>query len=611
MNMNLGTTNLNDIFELPKEEALKAFYDRMVTIPSTAISALKRELVVAMGEDRSKGIFIRYGWHSGVSDGKKALTFQWEDELDLIRSGPKLHMAHGYLGDVVINDIKYDKEGDLEFIDVSWLHSFEVDEYLKDGTYSKQAVCHILCGYASGYLSTVLKRPILVKETKCGAMGYDNCEVICKPIEKWGGEQECEYSYYQSTSMIQELDEVTEKLKMERDNLTTAYNVHRKLIEGLLSKKGLQRIVNLLYKTTGLPTFIEDEYNQIMVKSDDVTIDFDLNKLSEDKVHFIQVSPEIGILRTPIFFEQQVKGYCSFLYTKDEKPSDLEHMILEQASLTASIILLNENIKINTEQNIRRGFLSDVLENRIEKEELYKIAYYLHFNPEDSYWMLTMERNINHSDMKNEIEVNEGLVRHINSFFRERNINTIVSQKSSEIIMLVEYSSFQELYMKQSKFIQQLLKHCSRRFPGYTFHVGVSSVVENIDQISTLYEETLAALKAKNPKKRVQYYEDLGIESVLFQIPDETLIHRFVHKQVGELLEVDKNLDLIQTLYAYIENGMNINGTAKAISMSISGLRYRLEKISDILGIDLDDTKSVFSVYMALNILKAKGEIAI
>ena len=82
-------------------------------------------------------------------------------------------------------------------------------------------------------------------------------------------------------------------------------------------------------------------------------------------------------------------------------------------------------------------------------------------------------------------------------------------------------------------------------------------------------------------------------------------------KQVGELLEADKNFDLIKTLYAYIENGININNTAKAISMSISGLRYRLEKISDILNIDLNDTKSVFSVYMALNILKAKGKITI
>src|SRR5699024_12098452 len=111
--------------------------------------------------------------------------------------------------------------------------------------------------------------------------------------------------------------------------------------------------------------------------------------------------------------------------------------------------------------------------------------------------------------------------------------------------------------------------------------------------------------------EKVQYFEDLGIENVLFQIPDEGLIDRFVDKQVGDLLAMDEDLELVKTLYAYIENGININNTSKAIAMSLSGLRYRLSKISDILNIDFNDTKDVFSVYMALNVLKTKGKIDI
>ena len=611
VNVDLSSRRLGDVFELPKEEALKSFYDRLVTIPITAISALKKELVATIGDDRTKGIFIRYGWHCGVSDGEKALTSKWENELDLINAGPELHILHGYLDDVIINAVDYDKEEDLALIDVSWFNSYEAHEFLKSGIHSDQPLCHTLCGYASGYLSTVLKRPILAKETKCRAMGHDKCEVIFMPKEKWGPELESENSYYQSTSMIQELDEITAKLKIERDNLNKTYTVHRQLIEELLSKKGLQRIVDLLYKTTGQPTFIENEHNQIMVKSDDVTIDFDMGKISTNTTNFVSISPGTGILRTPIYFEQKIKGYCSFLYSADHIPNDLEYMIIDQAALTASIILLNEDIKINTELNIRRDFLNDMLESRLEKEEIYKVAYYHNLNPDDSYWMLTMERNINESEMNHEIEVNEELVRYVNLFFKERSVNAIVSQKADKIIMLIEYSSFDKLYMKQSKFINQLLKHSLRRFAKYKFYVGVSSVGQKIDQLTMLYDETLAALKAKNPNKQIQYFEDLGIESVLFQIPDESLINRFVNKQVGELIEADKNSDLIKTLYAYIENGININNTAKALTMSISGLRYRLEKISDILNIDLNDTKSVFSVYMALNILKAKGKITI
>ena len=59
-------------------------------------------------------------------------------------------------------------------------------------------------------------------------------------------------------------------------------------------------------------------------------------------------------------------------------------MIIDKASLTVSVILLNENIKINTEQNVKRSFLNDILEGRLEQKEIYKIAYYLNFPPDES-----------------------------------------------------------------------------------------------------------------------------------------------------------------------------------------------------------------------------------
>src|SRR5690606_31149707 len=113
------------------------------------------------------------------------------------------------------------------------------------------------------------------------------------------------------------------------------------------------------------------EQNKIIVHSSEVMIDFDLSKVNTTNTDFINISPEIGILRTPILFEQQVKGYFSFVYSKQNKPTELDYMIIDKASLTASVILLNENIKINTEQNVKRSFLSDVLEGRLEQKEIY------------------------------------------------------------------------------------------------------------------------------------------------------------------------------------------------------------------------------------------------
>ncbi|HZG71850.1 MAG TPA: helix-turn-helix domain-containing protein, partial [Chondromyces sp.] len=560
------------------------------------------------------GVFIRYGWHCGVSDAEKAMSLQWDDELDLVYAGPKFHMLHGYLDKVEILEMNCDEHNNCNFIEVLWVNTFEASQYLKvkGQALSEEPVCHNLCGYASGYLSKVLQQPILVKEVECRAMGHEQCKCICMPIEKWGEEITSDLSYYQANSMIKELNEITAKLKIERDHLSKASDIHRQLIEELLSNQGLQKVVDILFETTGLTVFIEDEYNQIIVKSGDFPNQLNLNKFRTSNTTYVRDSENLSLLRTPIFYEQQIKGYCSFIYTGEDQPNELDYMIIEKAAMTSSLILLNESIKINTEQTIKRNFLNDILEDRLAKEEIYRIAYYLDFNPSSTYWMLTFERFVKESEIEHEIAFNEELIRHIHIFLKERKINSIVSQKLNKIITLIEYPTFESLHMSESMFIDQLLKHCSRRFPKYRFSVGVSSVIQEFSQAVTLYNETLAALRATNKRKNIYYFEELGIESVLFQIQDDVLVERFVNQHIGRLLEVDSNeFELIKTLYAYIDNGSSINNTAKELSMSVSGLRYRLAKISEILNQDLNDTQYAFSLYLAINILKAKGKIEI
>jgi PucR family transcriptional regulator, purine catabolism regulatory protein len=610
--MSFKQMHINNAFELPKEKVVNEFYERIITIPIEARTNLKNELITVIGEERTRGVFIRYGWHCGVSDAEKAMSFEWDDELDLALAGPKFHMLHGYLDKVEILEMSFDEQKKCNFIEVLWINTFEASQYLKANGQSREPVCHNLCGYASGYLSKVLQQPILVKEVECRAMGHEQCKCICMPIEKWGEEITSDLSYYQGNSMIKELDEITAKLKIERDHLSKASDVHRQLIEELLSNQGLQKVVDILFETTGLTVFIEDEYNQIIVKSGNLPNQLTLNTYRDSNTTFLRYSEKVSLLRTPIFYEQQIKGYCSFVYTEENQPNELDYMIIEKAALTSSLILLNERIKINTEQTIKRSFLNDILEGRLAKEEMYKIAYYLDFNPSSTYWMLTFEGFVKEPKIENELAFNEEMIGHIHLFLKERSINSIVSQKLNKIIILVEYPTFERLHISQSSFIDQLLRHCSRRFPKYRISVGVSSVIQEFSQTVTLYNETLAALRTTNNRKSVYYFEDLGIESVLFQLQDDVLIERFVNQHIGKLLEADSGeFELIKTLFTYIDNGSSINNTAKELSMSISGLRYRLAKISEILNHDLNDTQYAFTLYLAINILKAKGKIEI
>lgn len=68
----------------------------------------------------------------------------------------------------------------------------------------------------------------------------------------------------------------------------------------------------------------------------------------------------------------------------------------------------------------------------------------------------------------------------------------------------------------------------------------------------------------------------------------------------------DHGTDFFDTLRVFLENDRNIAHTAQKLYVHRSTLLYRLEKISKITGLNLDDYGVRFKVMLSIEILKAK-----
>lgn len=143
------------------------------------------------------------------------------------------------------------------------------------------------------------------------------------------------------------------------------------------------------------------------------------------------------------------------------------------------------------------------------------------------------------------------------------------------------------------------------------FKAGVSSSSERLEEIGQLFEESLAALKITNPKSCVVHYDSLGIEGVLFQASNVNLIEKFVDKRLGKLIREDrhKDMELTKTLYHYVSNGCNVHKTSRKMNISISGLRYRLQRLNEILECDINRPAVTYQIYLALQSMIALGEL--
>jgi DNA-binding NtrC family response regulator len=167
---------------------------RMLLIHAEAQGSLRKELIETLGMNRAKGLFTRMGYASGVRDAELARTLaQNASDKEAFMTGPRLHTLEGM---AKVTPIKLDLERAAgkfygEFL---WENSWEGRWHRHYYGIHSEPVCWSLIGYACGYTSAFMGRPVLYKEVECTGMGDRNCRIIGKPIEEW--EDAAEFSHF-------------------------------------------------------------------------------------------------------------------------------------------------------------------------------------------------------------------------------------------------------------------------------------------------------------------------------------------------------------------------------------------------------------------------------
>ena len=90
-------------------------------------------------------------------------------------------------------------------------------------------------------------------------------------------------------------------------------------------------------------------------------------------------------------------------------------------------------------------------------------------------------------------------------------------------------------------------------------------------------------------------------------------LQKFIQKKLGNVIEEDKkkDMELTKTLYYYLNNGCNINKTARAMNFSVTGIRYRVHKINELLDTDINLPDIGYQIYLFLKLLIHWGELDI
>lgn len=102
----------------------------------------------------------------------------------------------------------------------------------------------------------------------------------------------------------------------------------------------------------------------------------------------------------------------------------------------------------------------------------------------------------------------------------------------------------------------------------------------------------------------VTCFEDVQLVASLIDITNDEAIERYIQRTIGRLEEYDdrKHTHLARTLETYLDCSGVARHAAKALFLHPHSLRYRLRRIAEIQGLDLEDPMARLTSHLALKL---------
>ncbi|NTW72171.1 MAG: hypothetical protein HGA49_08025 [Eubacteriaceae bacterium] len=135
--------------------------------------------------------------------------------------------------------------------------------------------------------------------------------------------------------------------------------------------------------------------------------------------------------------------------------------------------------------------------------------------------------------------------------------------------------------------------------------MDIGDVAFRVEEYYKSYLQASKALKAIesfDKKERVLFFDELGSLTILVDSHNDKNLLEFMNQTLNPLIDYDikHDSDLLKTLDYYLRYD-SIRKTAETINLSLSGLKYRLNKIRDF-GYNLQSLQERFDLQLAIKI---------
>jgi DNA-binding PucR family transcriptional regulator len=134
--------------------------------------------------------------------------------------------------------------------------------------------------------------------------------------------------------------------------------------------------------------------------------------------------------------------------------------------------------------------------------------------------------------------------------------------------------------------------------------IGVGRLCTHPADLPRSYSEALRALGVRQHTtghSGVTTFDELGFYRMFSNAESNYELDEYIQEWLGPLIDYDAthNYELVTTLWKYYECGGNYDATAHQLMIHRSTLRYRLRRIRELTGLDLNAVDTRLNLHIA------------
>lgn len=307
------------------------------------------------------------------------------------------------------------------------------------------------------------------------------------------------------------------------------------------------------------------------------------------------VNDSHNIIMKQFYLFSTVTATLCIIY-KSEKLSDEKlHILKESIKYIEKALSYKQNI-YTSNTSAYEYFLIDLLEGKISDEDAVKNkAGYTKLNFNGRFKLLKIEFDDFSYTKANSVIFN----------FRTSYPYSKVFIYSKYVIVLLEEDKNNILVDNSNEKLNDL-KILFRRNRALC---GISTSFSCLTQLKNSFDECSYAInfgKTLNPDKTIYFYDDYFVYHILDNYSKNMDTFPLINKNILKILNLDaeqKN-DNFELLEIYLNNNKSITKTAQKMNLHRNSIIYRIDKIRNILGCDLNDSETILKLLLSFKIIK-------